>query len=225
MAFFWIARARASLHAILGFAWETRASHMDLPDYLRVDEREDAISALEHAAYTLGALAQQPLSWKWLIIALHNALQGALVCTLSGTDGAGALSRKSMKEMWEWFESSRANPNAPIPREWLAPPEELYARAKDPNYMSEFGGQPLKCTTEQDEDMCRLNALRRGFMHFTPKGWSIETAGLPRIALNTLVIVETLLLSHPANTFRLKPEQAQRTTQAIEALRRQLSIL
>ncbi len=196
---------------------------MDFPEYLRVDEREDAINALEHAAHTVETLEKHPLDWKWVIIAIHNALQGALVCTLSGTHGTGALNDKSMQKMWEWFEASRTDSNAHYPKEWLAPLFELYERAKKQDYMGEFGGQPLNTTEEQDEDVKRLNNLRRNFMHFTPKGWSIETAGLPRITLNATTIIETLLLSHPANTFRFDPEHKARVEQAIEKLRSFLS--
>lgn len=196
---------------------------MNFPEYIRLDEHEDVINALEHAANTAETLEKRPLDWKWVIIAVHNALQGALVCTMSGTHGTGALSDESMKAMWEWFEASRTDPNAPYPKEWLAPLFKLYERAKKQRYMGEFGGQPLSTTEEQDNDVKRLNNLRREFMHFTPKGWSIETAGLPRIVLNAILIIETLLLSHPANTFRFDQEHKARVEQAIKSLRSRLS--
>ncbi len=192
---------------------------MDMPEYLRVDEREDAINALEHAAENALTLENNPLNWKWVIVAIHNALQGALVCTLSGTDGTGALGDKSMKEMWEWFEASRTDLDAPYPDEWLAAPLKLYERAKDLANMQEFGGVPLRTTPEQDDDVKRLNNLRRGFAHRPPTGWSIESVGLPRIVLNATAIIETLMLSHPACTFRLEPEQTARVQKAIAMLR------
>ena len=196
---------------------------MDVPEYLRVDEREDAINALEHAAETALTLKEIPLNWKWVIIAIHNALQGALVCTLSGTDGTGALSNKSRQKVWDFFEASRTDPDAPYPTEWLAGLFELYERAKDPAYMQEFGGAPLRTTPEQDDDIRRLNNLRRAFAHFTPKGWSIENVGLPRIVLNATAIIETLMLSHPACTFRLEPEQTASVKGAIARLRELLT--
>lgn len=197
---------------------------MDMPEYLRVDEREDAINALEHAVETALTLEDNPLNWKWVIVAIHNALQGALVCTMSGTDGTGALSDKSRKEMWEWFEASRTDPDAPFPVEWLADPLKLYERAKDPAYMQEFGGEPLRTTQEQDDDVKRLNNLRIGFAHFTPKGWSIESVGLPRIVLNATAIIEILMLSHPACTHRLEQEQSARVQRAIATFRELLPI-
>ena len=45
---------------------------MDIPEYLRLDEREDTINALEHAAHTVEPLEKRPLDWKWVIIAVDN---------------------------------------------------------------------------------------------------------------------------------------------------------
>ena len=99
------------------------------PGWLRVDEQEDAIGAIEHAADTVVTITRKPMNWKWVIVATHNALQGALVCTLSGTAGVGALSDKSMTKMLEWLEVTRARPKTPKPKERMALPMELYKRA------------------------------------------------------------------------------------------------
>ena len=96
---------------------------------------------------------------------------------------------------------------------------KLYERAKDPAYMKEFGGAPLQTTQEQDKDIRRLNNLRTNFAHFTPKGWSIESVGLSRIVLNAALIIEILMLSHPACTLRLEQEQSARVEKAIATLR------
>ena len=196
---------------------------MTMPDWLRTDEHEDTINALEHAAFTSFTLTDEPLNWKWVIIAVHNALQGALVCVMSGTAGVGALNRKSRKEMLEWFEASRTDPNLPSPKERLDAPMTLYQRAKNPEHMREFGGIPLDTTPEQDKDVKSLNTFRKDFVHFAPHGWSIETAGLPRKILNVTIIIETLLLSHPAAKLRLEEKQTERAKEAIATLRKVIS--
>ena len=194
-----------------------------MPQWLRFDEREDAINALEHAAETALTLEENPLNWKWVIISLHNALQGALVCTLSGTTGVGALTDRSMKKMLEWFEVSRNNANAQVPKARLADLMTLYGRAKLPDLMKEFGGGPLQTTKGQDDDVRLLNSLRRNFAHFRPGGWSIETAGLPRVVLNVTAIIELLLLDHPSNTLRLKRVQIARVKKTAGMLRKRFS--
>jgi hypothetical protein len=43
--------------------------------------------------------------------------------------------------------------------------------------------------------------FRNRFSHFTPTGWSIEEAGLPRIVLTAIDAAEHLMLNHPAAGF------------------------
>ena len=189
-----------------------------LSEWLRVDEYEDAVNALEHAVDVASTLDSTPLNWKWLLIAIHNAFQGALVCTLSGSHGTGALTEKSMAAIWDWYEAPSNDPRAKHPKEWLAPPLDLYARAKQENYMSEFGGNPIRTTPEQDNDVRKLNELRRSFAHYTPRLWSIEIVGLPRIVINVVEVIEDLL-EHPSFSYRLKDKQMNRARRAIKQLR------
>lgn len=175
---------------------------MILPEFIEVDEHEDVVNTLEFLARIVSTLESHPQDWKWIIIATHNALQGALVCTISGTNGTGAL----------------------IKKERLASLRKLYERAKENNFMANFDGQSLKTTDEQDKDIELLNdKLRNKFSHFTPKGWSIETAGLPRIVLNAMTIIKFLMLSPPANMLRLEENQRERAQQAITHICEQLS--
>ena len=61
-----------------------------------------------------------------MLIVVHNALQGALVSVLTGTDGLGALEKKCMTEWMEWHEKRRAGKREPLPKERLAGPLVLY---------------------------------------------------------------------------------------------------
>ena len=189
-----------------------------LPEWLELDEREDVISTLEHAVEIAGTLQTTPLNWKWMIIAIHNALQGALVCTLSGSDGMGALGEKSMAEIWGWYHDSSDGSRSRHPKEWLAPPLELYKRAKRTDFMREFGGAPIITTEDEDDDVQTLNILRRNFEHFTPRSWCIETAGLPRIVMSAIRVIGRLL-QHPAFVLRLEQEQVDRAHRAVNGLR------
>ena len=176
-----------------------------MPEFLRFDEREDTISALEHAVEVASTLNAKPLNWKWLLIAIHNALQGALVCTLSGSDGTGALEDSKTQH----------------PKERLAPPLVLFDRVKQQKYMQEYGGAAVVTTPQEDKDIPKLNVLRNGFTHYTSRYWCIETAGLPRIVLNAVGVVEKLL-RHPAFSLRITPAQRDRAHGAIHQLRRSL---
>ena len=190
--------------------------------WLRVDEREDLINSLEHAVEIARTVRTEPRNWKWLLIVVHNALQGVLVSVLTGTDGVGALEKKCMTEWLEWHEKGRAGKKETPPKEFLAALLELYCRAKQRDFMCEFGGNPIRTTKDQDADMRRLNWLRGDLIHFKSRIWSIEIEGLPRIAVSAVEIIEQLL-DHPALSFRLKRVAAARAGEAIVELRQILS--
>ena len=196
-----------------------------LEGYLRTDERIDVISALRHCLCCVRTVEEDPLEWKWAIISLHNAFQGSLVCTLSGTAGIGALTEKSRSEVLEWLEKTRSEIDPNRPEEWLANPKELYRRAKILELMDEYDGEPLSTTSAQDDSVRRLNLLRRDFMHFPPKGWSVELAGLPHIFLSVLDLIETLMCKHPANTLRLEDWQIAEIKSVLREMRKKLKPL
>jgi hypothetical protein len=72
--------------------------------YLRTDEIADVVAALDLLGAVSPLLLRHPPLWKWLIIAAHNALQGAMVCALSGTAGVGALDNRSRNAVLERLE-------------------------------------------------------------------------------------------------------------------------
>ena len=61
------------------------------PELFQFDEIEDVLCTVDVCIELAQRIEKQPSYVKWLIIAAHNMLQGAMVCALSGTDGAGAL--------------------------------------------------------------------------------------------------------------------------------------
>jgi len=148
--------------------------------FLHTDERRELVEALSKVARELEAAQTDDYAWKWAIIAMQNAVQSAIVAAISGTDQLGALTKRAAREWLEAYENDRTD----YPEPWLASFLELYERMKT---RTGFGA-----SAETDKDIKRLVEFRNDFMHFTPKGWSIELAGLPRILRNALSIVEHL---------------------------------
>jgi hypothetical protein len=145
--------------------------------YLRTDEIRELVEALRKVADELEAAKTDSYAWKWAIIAMQNAVQNAIVAAISGTDQLGALTKKAARDWLEAYENDRAD----YPEPWLAHFLELYDRMK-----SRTG---FAATAEIDQDIKRLVSFRNDFMHFTPKGWAIQLAGLPRILANALSVV------------------------------------
>src|SRR4051812_39862263 len=80
--------------------------------YVHFDEFEDAALSLELAAEKFIQTRTNPTSWKWVIVGMQNAVQGAMVLALAGTDGCGALWPKSQKQNREWLKDP--TPNRPL---------------------------------------------------------------------------------------------------------------
>lgn len=153
-----------------------------LPEnYIEFDEYSDALYSLRHAAFFCAETARDRTMWKWAIIALHNALQGAMICHLSGTAGLGALEKDSIKAALDWHEGDRMGQSQPYPKEKVAPANVLFKRLSGQASTHEGAGGPIKTSKQEVSSFERLHALRNDFSHFTPKSWIIETSGLAQI--------------------------------------------
>jgi hypothetical protein len=47
--------------------------------------------------------------------------------------------------------------------------------------------QAFNASESHDKSVRKLNSFRNDFIHFVPKGWTLELTGLPRICLTTSV--------------------------------------
>jgi hypothetical protein len=147
-----------------------------------------------------------------MIVGAQNALQGAMVCALDreDTSGLSVLSDNSEKKWAKWLEESRDNPNLPKPKQELAHFDVLLKRCK--------AKLLLDLTAGQEADIKRLHDhFRNNFAHFTPKGWSIEKAGLPRIIGAALYAVENLM-----SQARVRQGRPRRLKEALRVARRHL---
>ena len=167
-----------------------------MTDFVHTDERQDVLASLEHFATSLAEVKQSDGAWKWVVLSLHSALQGAMVCHLSGTEQIGALTPKCAEKWIEWHERDRRGEihyikegldefGVPVrrpktrrdqpPRDRVANAKELFRRLSSQSKRIEPGcGKIIKITSEQEKSFERLHDLRNNFTHFSPKGWSIE---------------------------------------------------
>jgi hypothetical protein len=65
--------------------------------YIRFDEIEDVVVSAELVAHLAPLLDAHPSYWKWVIVAAHNAMQGAMVCALADSTGTSVLDESAKK--------------------------------------------------------------------------------------------------------------------------------
>jgi hypothetical protein len=157
-------------------------------EWLRTDETLEAVSALEMVATSLENVGNDWYQWKWAILALHNSLQGFMVLALRGGNGLNCLKDEIAEK---WLRAYKTG--GKYPKEKLDRFLNLYKKVKKPERMKFYGhSKAFKPLGSQGESVKRLNRLRNEFVHFVPKGWSLEISGLPQIFFDCLNIIEFL---------------------------------
>ena len=162
-------------------------------EYLRTDEFEEVFQGLNFIADILPLVREHPHYWKWIIISAHSALQGACVCMLTETAGTGALRKDATTKLLARLDEDAGSTNE-WPDERLADLSELLARLPvDLKIKIKELATPFPFDVVGD--IRRLHDMRNEFSHFTPKSWSIELAGLPRILEHTIGLIEEIAKS------------------------------
>ena len=156
--------------------------------WLRTDEYEESVSALEMLAESSSMILSDNYRWKWVLIALHNALQGFMVLALRQGNGLKVLNDKIADK---WLNAHYKDGSYPVQK--LDTFLNLYKKVKKIDQMQCFvDSQAFNASESHDKSVRKLNSFRNDFIHFVPKGWTLELTGLPRICLYCLDIIEFL---------------------------------
>lgn len=195
---------------------------MTAPLYYRTDEENEAMDALYMAARFAEKAATDIRMWRWVIIALHNAVQGFMVLSLRHGNGLAALTEESAAA---WLTAYEANATT-YPEEKLDSYLCLYKKIKSATYGTLGGNQKFVPRGSQGRSIRKLNRIRNDFIHFTPKGWSLELAGLPRICLDALALLSFLgwetsnILWHDEAALKCAKSSCERMTDTMNGLKR-----
>jgi hypothetical protein len=143
------------------------------------------LESLKFAHKLIGEVDADPYYWKWVILAIHNALQATMVVALTGSTQMGALSEKSKMEVAEREDGVRQ----------LADFMDLYRMVKRERNMKFFiHSRPLQPSGQMNEDVAYIHRLRNNFNHFLPSGWSIRIDELPGVLASCLSATSFLAL-------------------------------
>ena len=178
--------------------------------YARFDEIENVLASLDLLVILCPVVNRRRSRslWKWIIMGAQDAVQGALVCAVADTAGTSVLTEKSGRKMLDWLEDTSKE----YPGEFMADFKTLLKSTK------------IKLSPQDDKDITRLHGFRNRFAHFTPKSWSIELAGLPRILGTALRVVDELMRSEPVQ-YRMTGNKMRRVRTDLSAIRKSLGIV
>lgn len=156
----------------------------DQQRWYRIDEQLFALAAVQHAGHCMNEVKRDWQQLPWAIIALHNATQACLISHLTGTAGIGALEAKCAT-----LTLAALRGEGEYPPEFVAKFLELVRRATRQEKQIEVAGGVFQLGSAEKKALVRLNSLRNEFVHFSPKGWSVEISGLPGIALSCVAVL------------------------------------
>lgn len=149
-------------------------------------------------------------AWRRVVIALRSAAQSAMVLSLRHGNGLLALTDKCFAEWMEAYEK-----NETPPPERLDSYLNLYGKVKHRKTGQIGGNTRFVPRGAEGTDIKRLNSLRNDFIHCTPKRWSLEVLGLPRICLSAARLISFLALE--TTNVRWHSEEPRQALEAAHA--------
>jgi len=120
-------------------------------------------------------------AFKWIVLALHSALQGSCVCHLTTTcSPIGVISDHDASQWLEYIENSRVDRSCIAPRTRILEFPKLLNKIGQPNSAGDASNESQIVIT--DDELKWWTGLhknvRNQFVHFAPCGWSLEVNGI-----------------------------------------------
>lgn len=163
------------------------STDMTLPNYVLIyNEEIDAICSLELLAEHLPKVITIPHHWKWVLLSLHNSLQGFMVLSLHDTPNV--LTKKSAKD---WHESDKTEQLLYKPRK-LDTFMGLYEKIKSEAMNLRPDSKSFVPDSRQDKSVKKLNAFRNNFVHYVPADSALNMKTWTMVVLDVMPIIEFL---------------------------------
>ena len=162
-------------------------------NYARTSPQKLAVLCILRAAKTIKDSENDTELWFLAIPELHRAVYSALVAALSGTHGTGAFASKVQASWLEWLRGDW-DKNNPPKSDRVDTFENLLKKAqrKTQEVVGDLMGEPLQLSAQECSDLRKLNEFRDDIEHVKPTSWSLEVAGLPRIANSVVSVLRQL---------------------------------
>jgi hypothetical protein len=183
------------------------------------NELKDAVFSLRMVAECLAKVKEESHYLKWVIIALHNTLQGFMVSALcNGNDFPVIESVKA--KIIECPACGHKTELQALKNERLIPFGTLYKRIKSPYYMQRVVfGKPFRPSGTQGKSVKKLIVwMRNSFIHFTPKGLFLRPLFYLPVVKDVIDVVSFLALES-GNIFFNPEVLRSQTEKLIEEIR------
>lgn len=161
----------------------------------RSDVDTELIESLEEAVLHLSRVDEAPYQWRWIVEAMHSAVQNAMVSALAGTWDVRTLRKREAKKLVQEQHTEltelgvRLRATAKLD-DFL----NLYSKIKNPSVMGQFThSKPYKATNSVDESISWLRDTRNLLKHFRVQTVEFDVSHWPEHCLNCLMVVRFLV--------------------------------
>ena len=155
------------------------------PTFVVTDEFLETISALEAVANELERAKADSYRWKWVILALHSAMQGMMALALRGGNNLRILKPEDTKRFLDAIESGGPYPVDLKMDDFLS----LYKKIQSDNIMRVYiDSRKFEPQETQGQSIEALNRLRDQYIHFIPCAFILRVNGLPDMTIDCLNI-------------------------------------
>ena len=187
--------------------------------WVQTDTKREAVSALEMVYEQLDHVQNDPHRWKWVILALHNAVQNFMILALRGTNNLNVM-RESDAEAWL---DAYNNNQQLLPSGKLLDFLDLYKKIKGDTMEIGLNSRRYVPKGQEGRSIKQLNRLRNAFIHYMPKIWLIELPGLPGIGLDCVRVIDFLV--NDSQNILLEEEDRQELQQLLCDIENSLTLL
>lgn len=156
--------------------------------FFRTDERSEAYNALKKSIQFLDETNEELYNWKWFLISLHNCLQAYMILALKGSSSLSVMKKEHVRKWLHSYET-----NGRYPKVQMDNFLNLFNKIQS-DVMMKYTDSNFFVSTEQiSTSIYELNNLRNNFIHYMPKGWSLNISGLPSLGLDIVKVLKFLL--------------------------------
>jgi hypothetical protein len=190
------------------------------PRWHRFDLDGQAVDALRHVGDLLPRAVDDPYLWKWIVIAMFDALHGFFGLALRRSDGAQLLSEKHEQRTYKrWNEERKLGKAIQREPDRVDETRNLYLKTLDPERMDYLGSSPFTPTADENAAFERLTYLRHVLTHHGHGSYSVFVGELPVVILNCLGIIDWLVVK--SGTIRPRQEERDQTRKMILLVRQE----
>jgi hypothetical protein len=185
-------------------------------EWLTTELTEEALTSVEFAAQLLPRVGADRWLWKWIVIAMDNALQNIFVLAVAHTSGLNVLKLKRADvEAWETGKGE-------FPDGKLLPFPDLLEKVQGAEMIKYVHSRPLELSDDERGTIEWTHRMRNAFIHYQPMALSIDIDSF-RESLRTCAEVADRIVAESGNVWWDAPGQADRFADAIAEIRRVMS--